>query len=692
VQCKACESNVLKHLRKAVEDFLPHLEFWKDKGVEKFIVAVGCGVDETRALDAKREYEAQFNARGLTFELWDSSEIRRQLRPMRLVVEQFLPRLLNDICGTPSPVFLSPVASGSAFSLSPALITELGTTHHKRLDEIRDLIRAGDETAAESELRQMPSSAAWELLPPELKARAFRLLIGIVLNRRSDIAEARTLLARAKEAHPGGRFVVTEAVILNADAGPTAALNNMPDAADRDEWNLRAALLLNAGRADEAITLLQAPAFEPDPDTLRLRALAHLYRRDVPQAKAAAAEAASRAPDWLLVQQAVALAEYFAAIAPSFEGWNHWLWPLPLDWHLVRSDRESRKGLQRASELFAAIAQKYDRGSADWQNTISWQLACLANDSATQREAAELASDILTSYPAAVPVIVWALARDFPFPENLVRSALEELCKRGATDTQPVQALFSLLAGNKNFAEASRLLEQHQELYARAGLGGPWRFQLAQVYMAAGDAEKARATLAELSDPDLIERTRVALARIESFGSGWTPERLAQLDAEVIRTRSDDTLFAACEAHHFAGMHEYVVERADDLVRRFRTEPALRLTLDACAASKDYEKCLALMERYRTVFRDAVFPQAIRRLRVACLRELGRLLRRSRSCQHSPASKQSRRTGFCCSSYSSRSEKYPKRRRPRAHCWMTPTSPQKASFISRKSCGQTTRT
>ena len=79
---------------------------------------------------------------------------------MRVVVEQFLPHLLNEICGTPSPISLSPIASSGALSLSPALIAELGTTHNKRLDQIRDLIRAGNETAAESELRQMPISAA----------------------------------------------------------------------------------------------------------------------------------------------------------------------------------------------------------------------------------------------------------------------------------------------------------------------------------------------------------------------------------------------------------------------------------------------------------------------------------------------------------------------------------------------------
>lgn len=69
VQCKACKGDVLKYLRRAVKDFLPHLDFWKEKGVEKFIVAVGCAADEARALDAKRAYEEQLGRLGLAFEL-----------------------------------------------------------------------------------------------------------------------------------------------------------------------------------------------------------------------------------------------------------------------------------------------------------------------------------------------------------------------------------------------------------------------------------------------------------------------------------------------------------------------------------------------------------------------------------------------------------------------------------------------
>jgi tetratricopeptide (TPR) repeat protein len=629
-QCKACERNQLKHLKQAVADFLPHLQFWREAGVEKFIVLFGCGVEDTKVLEAKRQYESELAKHHIAFELWDSSEIRRHLREMRSVVEQFLPRLLRDICGAPPSVNVSQGHSAEQHSISSALIAELGTTHNERLDQIRDLIRAGKEASAESELRQMLTTTAWKILRPDLQARAYRLLVGIALNRRRDVDEARKLLDQAKDVYPSGRFVVTETVIRNIAEGPRVALDEMPEPKDRDEWNLRAALLINAGSAAEALQALQATSFTPDAETYRLKALAHLFQREIPQAQAAAAEALSRSGGWVLVQQAVALTEYFSALSPAFEGWNHWRWPLPMDWHLVRSDAESRAALNRASERFAEIAHNEDCGSEDWQHTMGWQLACVANDSARQAEAGELARGILAINPATVPAIVWALARDYDFAQDPTRAALESICNKNPGSTEPVQALFSLLASNKQFAEAGRVLDSHRELYERSGLAGPWRFQRGQVFMASGDAASAERLLAEETEPDLRERMRAAFARISSISSGWTPELLAQLDAETRRTGSDDNLFAACEAHHFVRQHEYVVERADKLVRRLATEPALRLALDACASAKQYTHCINLMEQYRAIFRDGDFPPAVRRLRVNCLRKLGRLLEAER--------------------------------------------------------------
>jgi hypothetical protein len=624
-QCKACEINVLKHLKQAVDDFLPHLDFWKGNGVEKFIVLIGRGAEDTKALDARREYERQFAARGLAFELWDSSEIRRALRPMRAVVEQFLPKWLDEICGREPTITLS-AHTESQPSVSSALIAELGTTHNQRLDEIRDLIRVGKESKAESELRKMPSSAAWNLLPASLQARVYRMLVGIVLNRRNDVDGARKFLEKAKEVYPAGRFVVTETTIRHRAEGAAAALEGMPEAADRDEWNLRAALLLNANRAEEALRLLEAPAFEPDADTLRLRALAHLFRKEVDQARVLAAEAEAKASNWILVQQTLALTEYFTAISPGFVGWNHWNWPLPVSWHLIRSDAKSRTALRRAGERFSAIARDQQKGSEEWQHTMGWQLACLANDSARHVEASDLARQILAVCPAAFAAVVWATTRDYEFDKEASRVALEKYCKEGTT-TEPVQALFSLLLVQEKFPEAGMLLDSYRKSYERAGLLDAWCYQRAQVYVIEGKPQQAKTLIEQQTDTDLRERTRVALDRIGPQRTNlWSTDALAALDALFRRTNSDSDLFEACEAHHFAGQNDYVIEHAQELIRRLNTEPALHLCLDAAISARRYSFCLKLMEEHRTIFRDGEFPPVVRRLRATCLRLLGRLL------------------------------------------------------------------
>ena len=103
----------------------------------------------------------------------------------------------------------------------------------------------------------------------------------------------------------------------------------MPEPTDRDQWHLRIALLLNAGRVEEALRQLQSPSFDTDAETFRLRAVAFLLNRDAVSAKAAAQEAEVRAADWLPVRETAALADYYCAISPLFNEWNYWVWPNP---------------------------------------------------------------------------------------------------------------------------------------------------------------------------------------------------------------------------------------------------------------------------------------------------------------------------------------------------------------------------
>lgn len=191
-QCKACEANLNRHIKQAVDEFLPHLEFWKERGLEKFIVLVACGVEDRKILDAKRNYELDFAEHGIEFKLLDSEEMRRLLRPMRAVVEQFFDSWwVEKICGTQESLsVLSGQGSKAQISISSELLAELGATQNERLDTIRELIRSGKETQAEAELRALPASAAWILLPPNLRARVFRMLAGLALSRRSDVLAA----------------------------------------------------------------------------------------------------------------------------------------------------------------------------------------------------------------------------------------------------------------------------------------------------------------------------------------------------------------------------------------------------------------------------------------------------------------------------------------------------------------------
>jgi len=215
----------------------------------------------------------------------------------------------------------------------------------------------------------------------------------------------------------------------------------------------------------------------------------------------------------------------------------------------------------------------------------------------------------LTISPASGPAVMWALARNFDFPQEVSRKALAAACDGKTATLDQVQALLSLLTINRDFRNAAELLDRHIALYERSGICDAWCFVRAQMWMAQGDPAKAEAVLAQAKDPEIRARTRVALVRFTAQSQCWTPELAAVLDTEFRRSGSDESLFGACEAHYFAERFDYVADRAEELVRRIGTESTLRLALDATALAKRYELCLELGTHHRTLFRDGTLPQ-----------------------------------------------------------------------------------
>src|SRR5437660_12911660 len=45
-QCKAWAKPSAQEIQKATEEFLPHLSYWREQGLKKFVLFIGCAVDD----------------------------------------------------------------------------------------------------------------------------------------------------------------------------------------------------------------------------------------------------------------------------------------------------------------------------------------------------------------------------------------------------------------------------------------------------------------------------------------------------------------------------------------------------------------------------------------------------------------------------------------------------------------------
>ena len=616
-QSKAYAEYKHTDLKKTVDNFKKHLEYWKKRGLKRFIILVGSGIEDRKVSENLPFFEAELREHGVDLRLWDSDEITRQLSPFPQVVKAHIqhPYYLDRICGIDER---SVWISGSATIESPALqsiISELGEGKNEQLDQIRDRIREGNVAEAESQLRKLRESQAWSHLPNRIRARTLRLHAGLVLNERQDTDIAKKLIAEAKEISPSDRYDFHDAVILQHERGPEEALQFLNSPESADEWHLRAALLISAARPDDAITLLSSSEFEQNAETLRLRAVAKLMLKQPLPAKIDIERALESSPSWFRVQETAGKIFFYSAVAPAAPGWGTWEFPPPIGWEYIKTDDSSATSLASAEAIFAELAERDNLSEETRLMFEAWVLGCYAIDPDKQSLAEELARSRIEQGPLSAHVIGWAIERGYKFPREKVKLCLQQLVAT-TPSIQNIQTLFALHCDLEEFSVAGQLLDTHRDKFE---VDQVWKSQRAQV----AAINNERALLGQLLNQNDETTTRALVARTQAGKNGWNRELLSTIIDQYQISRHASALFLACEAHHLAGKPDYVLSHAEELLNRLPTERVLRLVLGAAFAAGAFGQCLQLSDQRRAIFRGGDFPSDIRRLRSRCYSQLG---------------------------------------------------------------------
>jgi hypothetical protein len=225
-QCKAYASFGPAAIKKASDDFLEHWDQrWSTSNVKRFILFVGCALDQTQQQDALQQERRRFAALGVCYEPWSAATILNKLRSRPGIVASYCKPAdywVREICGQapdlPSRLtdrsqqreIVSTLLEDQLEQLAARVSGEMG----RQLDEVRERWREGRREEATTWIAGLRDDrTTWLVLAPDVKARLLRFEARLEFEQPGGIDRAKQLATDAANLAPGSEDAVLRALI-----------------------------------------------------------------------------------------------------------------------------------------------------------------------------------------------------------------------------------------------------------------------------------------------------------------------------------------------------------------------------------------------------------------------------------------------------------------------------------------------
>jgi tetratricopeptide (TPR) repeat protein len=603
------------------DEFLKHWESnWKAKKVQRFILIVASAINSMQR-EAETEIEkARFSSLGVIYEVWAPRQLQEKIRHFPGLVSQYLgAEFISRLCGiTPSVENTYPAGSAA---LSSQLVAQLGDLQHalsgeveKRLDTAFVGILRGNLDSIDAELLELRNGKSWIQLIPETQARVIRLLASLRL-QRGDINGATRFAeeadAIAKPVEPRLR-----ALLATRQIGAERGLEILGQPVSREGVQLQVALLLEAGRIDDALELLEMhPTLkEEHSETERLKAVASMLLGRREESLAAIRRAEELAPDQPAIQRVGGIIRYACALSPIVTA-EWYMYPNPVDLDLVREDDDGRALLCTALSVFEKLVIQ---GQNEEQRILdeTWAIACQCNLRDRLKVAEEHCKDILDRDPTHAGAIEWALARGFEFNRAPCKKLSRELLEQGKGTPNQIFALAWLMVSEGKVQKAEDLVNNYSDRFNTAELKTARDRWLADL-----TSRKKYDPSSETNDA-LSNASRMSLLLDHANRTlDWKPlERFYEV---LIATEPlPVTALKVAQLIAASGHWEAIASDLDALLR-FETAEAVRISVFAAFNTKRPNLALKILEEHQSAFPVGGVPHELRVLRIKALDHVG---------------------------------------------------------------------
>jgi tetratricopeptide (TPR) repeat protein len=631
-QCKHYERITAAQVRSASDEFFKHWDYWKSRGVRRFILLVSCRMDTTQLRDQIDEEIERFSEEGIAYEVWHQRRLTEKARSTPDLVDRFFHPygyLWNQVIGAePVPASAFRGSGGHLMEVVQSSVVEqlvevsdLATG--ERVAGIRSLIEKGLVTTAHQELQKLKDSAAWKATSPETRASALRVEAGLSLQEPDRINEARVLAGEARRLDPDGDERTLQAVFARVRSGPEAAFAELSGAPTLRVLNLRAQLQLEMGNpeaCEQTIKELMG-SFEPDAETYRTQGLLSLVRRDVGSALQATERAVELRPDSAMVRLTLAVSYFWSSVTPAALPGRLLALPPPIDPRFVLQDAASQERLSIAAQHLCELLESGAGPALGEDALVSWRVACLANATAKQEEARALCAEALQGPAPSPSVVRWACARRWVTDlEKLVKKLRVEY---EANNPEQVEVVVQCLLTAGKTQEALHLLRSAKSEFLKTGNEKAFDLLQLECLCQLGDEQEISAAAKGAEDARFADQAKLLVTRSSCDATGDFLPLAQELETQWSRKGEPRLLLDLCELKAAARDWYFVAEHGEALLQAIQTPPVLLLYAMALYNTGQYERCLTVVSAHASLFADGSISSRLLVIRASAQRALG---------------------------------------------------------------------
>lgn len=503
---------------------------------------------------------------------------------------------------------------------------------------LRDAARKGRRSEVLQGIEAQKSNrAAWQVIPSARRAQLMRLEASVLLGAGEEIARVRQILDEAARLAPGEDDSRLRACVALWEHDVSAAMALLEGKDDSESRNLRALFLLLLQRAEESWQAL--PQLDSDPairaETLRIRCLNLLHRRDLGRARVEINEALDAEPEWPSLQYLAATISFYEGMSPAAIPTNTQGWPEPSSCLYVLDKSEALAKFREAFDVFDRWSRSPETSIDEQRLFQMWCLACLAVDPSRRKEASAYAKQALAADHGQYRLVPWILAQRYEDIDlSATEAALMAVHVSGRADVLEIIALVMLLVAKQRGGDAVSVLDRAENLFAKEKNRQSWHHWRAVALVTAGEFDRAKSELAQLEPTEKIDPLWCEIQRLESQKSGDWDAYAAALKNRYLATKGADALLEYCDFEARRKNWTVVANLSSELLLLVGTGDALRLAAIATFNAGRSKECLDLLASRADLVTDNPSGEELHRLSVACNRKLGRLILARQQAEH----------------------------------------------------------